>query len=363
MAETEYQFDRQSAERIAKTVRRVEQTLRPDGRGVITTGSQGGQRVALVIVTSATPNANGYYPGRQYVAAQAAIQDPAPPLTQGTPPPGFGTAGNYGNYGNASQGNDCWISSNTAPSVNQILPGIVAAAHTDGKPIYYVGGGGSAAAGWSGSISSNNSGSPWGFTTAPQTINTQSLVLPQAGTYLVTVRVQGELFYTATPTGGNVPYIYAGVSSANVGALTLGTIPPVVAVAGPASNFPSNAQDSGHAEVSFLFTVGSPHTSDTLTVNASLVLNGGNLANIFFGTTAITNVAITAVLYTSAPTPGTTTINGLSSGITFQGGGSGPVAGSGVGLEIITNPLGTITAGLSAAALAALNSYLARVNI
>lgn len=336
MPEQEYQFDRDSAQRIARVVRRVEASLRPDGIGVVTTGPQGGQRVSLVKVTSTTANADGYYPGVQYVATQAAIQDPAPPLTVGNAPPGV-TTPTANQYSNLTQ--DCWVrfNSGSSPQAGNVYPAVASAAYTDGLPIYFAGDPtgsfSGAATAVNGATIPANMGEDLTLSNYPQ-YDTDGYIASPNTTFIA----PEDGYYQAVFT-----IFWSGVP--------------------PHTSLELSINSSGYNETWTPGITTSPYVQGTFT--GHLTAGQAVQAHVFATNACSVNTGFATVTKLSGsgggsdtPPVGVASINSQTGSIVLEGGGDA----GGVGVEIGT--VGNqITTGLSEAALAAARLFLAQGNI
>lgn len=338
MAETEYQFDRNSADRIAKVVRRIEASPRPDGSGV-RSDRAGGDRRILVKVTSLTATA-GMYPGIQVAGVQTPIQDPAPPITQTGSPPGFVTpaaaSGGWQPLSNLTQ--DCWVKFNPSltPTLSNAYVSIPIAAYTDGLPIYYAC-----------DPAQNFSGAAYGVNALTVPANT-GLDLSLSG-----VAYDPDGYLTPPDPTFRVPAAgwYQAVFTVGWGSV------------------PAHTQltlQINSSDYNIVWTPGI--TTDPMMQGvATMYLVAGSLVTGHIFATQACSVGLGFATITrlagsggsGSLSGGISDINGLTGSITLTGSGV-----AGVGVDVSNGGLGTtITTRLSAAALAALNSFLASSNI
>lgn len=351
MAEAEYQFDRDSAKRIAKTVRRMESQLRPDGREVVSPRG-GTDRRILAQCTSTTPNANGLFPGIQVVSVLPTPSDPQAPQLPSNPPPGAiipaTASGGWLPLGNGNQ--DSWLAFNTGlvPALNRVYVSVpVTYNQADGLPVYF---GADPAAGNPYYIQTRNTSAV--TLTSANWVTLVTLTLAHAGTYLLHADVEGTLAYTSAPAYGAIgDQLIAG---------PLGSVlwsGSAVSCSFATNPYPYYA-DEGNA-LSAIYTA---NAGDQVSVQAGI---GGTLA----GAIATAAATLVAVMISGPAPAGASSVNGQTGGVILVGGGGTGVGGTGGtggsgGAGIVTSTSGTtITTNLTAAALAALNSYLASANI
>jgi hypothetical protein len=176
-----------------------------------------------------------------------------------------------------------------------------------------------------------------------------SIALPYAGTYLATfdlgIRISGNPgsgtefgwgYLQPTPFSGGSPDFVAISQLGNAGVdLT-----------------------EGSGSITKLFTVSGPGTS----------IGGYASTNAFSTTAVVTTGALTVTFLSPGALPSAVTVNGLTGGVNINpvsggGGGAGGGGNTTPAGTVLTTSGTTVAVGLSSAALAAINSYLASMNL